>query len=125
MNFARRVFFIAGLLGTLVLAPCYFLETRIGRDFPPPITHPDSFYGFIGVALAWQFLFFFVARDPIRLRPVMPMAALEKVAFGIAVVLLYVQGRVAVPVLGAGLADLVFAVLFFAGWRVTRFEAGA
>jgi hypothetical protein len=125
MTFAKRVYFVAGLLGTLVLAPCYFFEDRIGRDFPPPITHPDYFYGFIGVALVWQFLFFVVARDPVRLRPVMPMSVLEKLAFGIAIVVLYVQGRVAVPVLGAGLADLTFAVLFFLAWRATRSEAGA
>jgi hypothetical protein len=41
MTFAKRVFLIAGVYGVLVLAPQYFLEARIGRDFPPPITHPE------------------------------------------------------------------------------------
>ncbi len=125
MNFAKRVFFIAGVLGVLVLAPMYFLEERIGRDLPPPITHPENFYGFIGVALAWQILFFIIARDPLRLRSVMPVAMLEKLAFGIPCVVLFVQGRVVMPVLGAGIADLTFAILFFLAWRSTNEAAGA
>ena len=56
MIFAKRVFFIAAVLGVIVLAPQYFMEAKVGRDFPPPITHPEHFYGFIGVALAWQML---------------------------------------------------------------------
>jgi hypothetical protein len=64
--FARRVFTLAGLYGVLVLVPQYFMEDQVGRDFPPPITHPENYYGFIGVALAWQVLFFILARDPVR-----------------------------------------------------------
>ena len=35
MTFARRVFRIAAVYGVLVLAPQYFMEERVGRDFPP------------------------------------------------------------------------------------------
>ena len=119
MQFARRVFTIAGIYGLLGLTPQYFLEARIGRDFPPPITHPEHFYGFIGVALAWQVLFFVVARDPIRYRGVMLPAILEKVSFGAAALVLYAQHRLAFPIVGAGILDLVFAVLFFVAYRRT------
>jgi hypothetical protein len=119
MAFAKWVFIVAAILGILVLAPSYFLEARIGRDFPPPITHPEHFYGFIGVALAWQVLFFIIARDPVRYRGAMIPAILEKVTFGAAAVALYAQGRLAVPVLGAGILDLVFAALFFVAFRAT------
>ena len=119
MTFARRVFLIAAVYGVLVLAPQYFMETKVGRDFPPPITHAEHFYGFIGVALAWQVLFLVIARDPVRFRPVMPVAALEKLAFFVAAVVLYVQGRLAALVLGAGLIDLVLALLFLAAFRFT------
>ena len=51
---ARWVFLVAGVYGVLVVLPQYSLEARIARDFPPPITHPEYFYGFIGVALAWR-----------------------------------------------------------------------
>ena len=71
MVFARRTFLIAGVYGLLALVPMYFLEGRIGRDIPPPITHPEYFYGFIGVAVAWQVAFLVIARDPVRFRPLM------------------------------------------------------
>ena len=119
MTFARRVFLVAAVYGVLALVPQYFLEARIGRDFPPPITHPEHFYGFVGVALAWQVLFFVVARDPARLRPVMPVAVLEKVAFGVVAVVLFLAGRLHPLMLGAGLIDLVLAALFLAAWLRT------
>jgi hypothetical protein len=113
MRFARIVFNLAGVYGVLALAPQYFLEQRIGRDYPPAITHPEHFYGFIGVALAWQLLFFVIARDPVRMRPAMLPAIVEKLAFGIAAPVLYAQGRVVAAVLGFGIFDLVLATLFF------------
>jgi hypothetical protein len=119
VTFARRVFRIAAVYGVLVLAPQYFMEERIGRDFPPPITHPEHFYGFVGVALAWQLLFLLIARDPARYRAAMPVAVLEKLAFGGPAVALYLQGRLAAPVLAAGLIDLLFAALFVAAYRLT------
>ena len=119
MSFARRVFLIAAIYGVIVLVPQYFMEDKVGRDFPPPITHPEHFYGFIGVALAWQILFFMIARDPVRYRGAMLPAILEKLAFGIAAVVLYAQGRLVAPVLAAGIIDLIFATLFFLAYRAT------
>jgi hypothetical protein len=120
VRFARTVFNAAGIYGVLVLLPQYFMEERIGRDFPPPINHPEHFYGFVGVALAWQVLFFVIARDPVRLRPAMWPAILEKLSFGLAAIVLFTQGRIAPLLLGAGLLDLVLAALFFAAWRATH-----
>ncbi len=119
MTFARRVFLIAAVYGILALGPQYFMEAMVGRDFPPPITHPEHFYGFIGVALAWQLLFIVIARDPVRFRPAMPVAVVEKVSFGAAAVVLYLQGRLAAAVFAAGLVDLVLAALFLAAFRLT------
>ena len=45
MKFAKIVFLVAGIYGLIVLLPLYFLEERTGRDFPPPITHPEYYYG--------------------------------------------------------------------------------
>jgi hypothetical protein len=47
----------------VVLLPMYFLEGRIGLDSPPPITHPEYYYGFVGVAVAWQAALLVIARD--------------------------------------------------------------
>jgi uncharacterized membrane protein YuzA (DUF378 family) len=68
MRFARYIFTFAGIWGLVVLTPLYFNFDLVGRLYPPPVTHPDFFYGFIGVATAWQFAFLSIGPDPIRLQ---------------------------------------------------------
>jgi len=115
MVFARWVFGVAGVYGIAVLLPQYFLEERVGRDYPPPITHPEFFYGFVGVALAWQVAFLIIARDPARYRPLMLAAVLEKFSFGVTTVVLFAQERLAAPLV-FGVIDLVLGVLFVAAY---------
>ena len=57
MRFAKYTFLVAGVYGLLALAPQYFLERLNGEMYPPPINHPEYYYGFVGVALAWQIAF--------------------------------------------------------------------
>jgi len=121
-RFAKRVFLVAGIYGVLIVLPQYSLEARIARDFPPPITHPEYFYGFIGVALAWQVAFLLIARDVQRYRLIMLPAILEKVTFGVAAILLYVNGRVAGSLVAGGIVDLVLAALFALAFHATRVE---
>jgi hypothetical protein len=116
MRFARRVFLIAGILGLIVLTPQLFLEARVGQDYPPAVTHPEFYYGFVAVGLAWQVLFLVVATDPARFRPVMIPALLEKFGFGAAVLALYLSQRVAAVVLGFALIDVLLGVLFVAAY---------
>jgi hypothetical protein len=118
-RFARRVFLVAGIYGVLVLLPQYSIEEMIGRNYPPPITHPEYFYGFIGVALAWQVAFLIIARDVRRYRPLMLPAILEKVTFGVAAVLLYANGRVTGSMAAGGIVDLMLAFLFALAFRAT------
>ena len=112
MKFAKRVFLIAGIYGLMVLLPLYFLEAKTGRDYPPPITHPEYYYGFIGVTLAWQILLLVISTDPVRYRPIMIMPMLAKTSFVIAVTILFLQGRVAAMTLGASMIDLLLVALF-------------
>lgn len=119
-KFAAAVFLVAGIYGIAVLFPQYFLEKKLGVDFPPPITHPEQFYGFVGVALAWQFVFLLIARDVERYRLVMLPAILEKLSFGIAALVLHAQGRVAAMVAGVGSIDLTLAVLFALAFHASR-----
>jgi hypothetical protein len=112
MIFARSVFLIAGVYGLMILVPLYFLEGWIGRDQPPAITHPEYFYGFIGVAVSWQVAFLIISRDPGRFRPLMIPCVLEKATYAIAVVALFATGRLSGQMLVSGLIDLAIGVLF-------------
>lgn len=122
MKFARLVFMIAGIWGLVVLFPMYFLEERIGRDLPPPINHPEYYYGFVGIALSCQVFFLILSRDPIRYRPMMIAAVLEKAAFGVAVLVLSFQERVPFLILVAAIPDLILGVLFFVAFLKTPSE---
>lgn len=119
VTLARRIFLVAGSYGLLALVPQYFLEGRTGRDFPPPITHPEYYYGFVGVALAWQVVFLIVARDPVRFRLIMLPAVIEKLGFGVPAVVLYLQGRLSNVFLGFGIIDLILATLFLVAFSAT------
>ena len=119
MKFARVLFTVAGIYGIVALFPQYFAEKLIGRRFPPAITHPEYFYGFIGVVLVWHVLLLAIAGEPLRYRPLMLLAFAEKFVFGVPTVLLYVQGRVALPILVAALVDLAFGVLFVVAYKIT------
>jgi hypothetical protein len=126
MRFARWVFSIAGVYGVISIAPLYFMEQTISRQDPPPVTHPMFFYGFVGVTLAWQLLFFAIAREPARLRPVIPFAVIEKLSFGIGAMVLYRQGRLDHGDLYFGGIDLALALLFSLCWlRLPRRETEA
>jgi hypothetical protein len=116
---ARFSFLVAGLVGVLFVAPMYFLESRIGRTDPPAITHPEYFYGFVGVTLVWQLFFLVIASDPIRFRPLMLVAVLEKISYGLAAPMLFVLGRARIDTFAAGVVDLGFAVLFTVAHRMT------
>ena len=124
-RFARRVFTVAGIYGLIVMVPQYFLAARISRDTPPAITHLEYFYGFIGLAVAWQFVFLLIGRDPERYRPLMIPAVLEKLAFGVPAIVLYLQGQLPGTVLFFGLLDLTLGALFVASWRATADTAHA
>ena len=120
MTFAKRVFLIAGIYGTLVIAPQLFLEARFSRENPPAITHPEFYYGFVATALAWQVAFLIISRDPVRYRPLMPAMLIEKGLFAAAIPVLFAQGRVPALLLLFAAIDAVFGVLFWMAWRRTR-----
>jgi hypothetical protein len=124
MQFARWLFRIAGIYGLLALLPQYFLEEQVGRDYPPSITHPEYFYGFIGVAVAWQVAFLIIGQDPVRFRPLMIAAVLEKATFGFAVLALFAGQRTPVTLLAFGIIDLVLGVLFLVAFRRTPSRSG-
>ena len=123
MRFAKWVFLLAGVSGILMVVPPYFLERKTGEDYPPPMTHPEYYYGFFGVTLAWQFLFLVIASDPVRYRRAMLPAMLEKAGFAVAIPILYAAGRVAAVWIGFASLDAAWLVLFVFAYLRTPREA--
>ncbi len=97
MKFAKTVFWVAGIWGLLVLTPLYFMFDLIGRNDPPPITHPGFFYGFV----------------------VIP-SILEKVSWGAPVIVLVLQGRMHKSDLVFAGTDLLLGLLFAIAYFKTR-----
>ena len=120
MKFAKIVFWIAGIWGLLVITPLYFLFDIIGQKDPPPITHPGFFYGFVGCALAWQVAFCFIARDPVRYRPLILPSILEKVTYSVAIVTLVLQGRTNPRDLVFAGTDSLLGILFVIAYFKTK-----
>ncbi len=120
MKLAKWVFRIAGIYGVLIIAPMYFLESKFNLDYPPPITHPEYFYGFVGVTLAWQILFLVIAGDPLRFRNAMPVAMFEKLSYVVAIVWLYSLQRVSGLILSFGIIDLLLGLLFIVAYIKTK-----
>lgn len=110
---AKILFRIAGIWGLLLLTPIFFLRDRIGIAAPPPITHPEFFYGFLAVSLVFQILFLLIASDPIRYRPVMPIAALEKILYAAFIYWLVATHQSYSSRAIFATIDLILGVLFF------------
>lgn len=120
MTFSKWVFVGAGVWGLLVVPPLYFLYNTVGRMNPPAITHPEFYYGFIAVTLAWQLAFFVIASDPVRFRLLMLPAICEKMFYVVTLVTLSIQGRIAASQLPFGAVDFLLGALFLAAFLKTK-----
>jgi hypothetical protein len=119
MKTVRWIFLIAGIYGVLALIPVIFAELY----GPPVVAAPEFYYGFAFLALVFQFIFFAIARDPVRLRVLIPICILEKLAFFGPSVVLYAMGRLHMggPFIGA-LIDGVLMLFFTFAWFKSRAE---
>ena len=116
-RFARVVFTIAGIWGILIMTPLYFTLDAVNRAYPPPITHPDLYFGFIDVTLAWQVAFLVIGRNPVRHRTIMLAGILEKALYVTTMTVLYLQGHLvlgqaAVVIVPDGTLGLLFIAAF-------------
>lgn len=120
MRFSKIVFVVASAWGVLVLTPLYLMFDEIGRQDPPLVTHPEFYYGFAGAALAWQFAYFLIGRNPARFRPMMLVGVFAKMSYFVPVTLLYLHGRMSARMFTWSAPDSLFAVLFLAAYFKTR-----
>ncbi len=111
MKFARVVFWLAGGMGALALIPLY-------------LTPGDPmYYGMLATLVAWQIAFFFIGKEPVRFRPLMIPAFLEKALWMITLAFLYTQGKVPASDLAAnaathGVLGVLFAVAYARTGRI-------
>ena len=127
MRFAKIVFIAAGVWGIIVLTPLYWLVDVTGRAYPPPANHPQFFYGFLSVAMAWQIAFLVIGANPARFWPLMFPSVIEKFGHVTTVAVLYSQARIPTVDAQAAVPDLVLGVLFviaLARTRATKTAAG-
>ena len=114
MKFAKYTFRIAGIYGLLVLLPQYFIEA--GGGLGAPITHPEFYYGFLGVAVAFQLVFLAIASDPKKYRLFILPSIVEKFSFAVAVAILYLKGRTGGQIVAGAAIDAILGVLFVVCW---------
>ena len=91
----------------------------VAEATPGGLNHPEYYYGFLGSALVMQLVYLATGRDPVRFRPLMPIAALAKAAFFATILILWLQERVPAPALEFASVDALLAFAFLHAWRVT------
>ncbi len=108
MKFARIVFAVAGGLGLLAIIPMYMA----------PGTY--RYYGVLGPLVAWQLVFFLIASDPLRYRPIMLPAMLEKALWVLTLIFFYFRGTITpVQVLASTIPHFLLGSLFVAAFFKT------
>ena len=109
-NFPARMFRWAAIYGVIVLVPLYFT--------PLPRVGGEVVFGFVGLALVFQGVFWTIGGDPARYHALMPYAVAEKLVFAVPCLALWLQGYPVTPpvALFAGI-DLLLGLGFFVAWR--------
>jgi hypothetical protein len=120
MRLARFVFIGAGIWGIAVLTPLYWLVDISGRHYAVPTDYPQFFYGFIGVAIAWQIAFLMIGSNPARFRTFMIPAMLEKFGYVSTLLFLYSQSRISALDMQPAIPDGLLGLLFVAAFLRTR-----
>lgn len=118
-KFVKRTFLVAGIYGILVLLPMFFTKASFEVDFPPVITHPEFYYGFVGCAFAWQIVFLIISKDPVKYRLLIIPAILEKYIFAVIVGILYVTEGMNQNILAGASVDFILGTLFIISFYKT------
>jgi hypothetical protein len=120
VKFARIVFSIDGIWGFVVTLPLYFAYGFIGHRSPPAITHPEVYFGFVGVTLAWQLAFLLIGVDPVRFEPIMIPSIGEKLSYVLGIAALLLSRRISASQAAQSVPDLILLPLFIATFFKVR-----
>ena len=118
MRFATWTYRLAAAWGVLVLAPLLVMRKALEAQ-STPFTHVEYYYGFLAVALVFQLVFFMVSRDPVRLRPLMPITALEKWSWGAVAWIAFAKGLTQQGVVFFATVDMAIGLVFLVAWTRT------
>jgi len=119
MRLTKIWFAIAGWWGIVSLTPLFFLYNQVGLKNPPALTHPEYYFGFLAIALAWQFGFLVLSHDPVRYHAMMLPAALEKIGYALCCFVLVARHLSGGGIAAFGALDLLFGLGFLAAFRNT------
>jgi len=120
---AKLIFRVAAILDILALTPILFFPNRIGNPVPRPLTEPEYFHGFLAYALIFALLFLVIASNPIRYRPVMWIAIVQKFVYPIAIFGLLSTHRAPPAKSFYAGTEFLFALLFILALIKTPKEA--
>jgi hypothetical protein len=123
MRFAKVVFIAGGVWGIAALAPLYWLVDISGRRYAAPTDYPQFFWGFMSVALAWQCAFILIGSNPVRFRPLMVPAIVEKFGFIATLAVLLGRGRIPAADAAAAIPDAAVGLLFIVAFAATSSRA--
>lgn len=121
----RRIFQTAWIWGVVTLTPMFFLEPQVNQASGRAITHPEYYYAFIALALVFQAIFFLLARDPLRYRPLMLVSIFEKAAFAVPAAVLVALGRADPGILFFAATDAILGAAFAWAFFRTHDPGGA
>jgi hypothetical protein len=119
IRISRNIFRISGVYGILILAPQLFRE----RSFDTAgihLSHPEFFYGFFLVSLAFQVLFIIISTDPLRYRSTMIACFIEKGGHFISCLWLFLHNRVSAEMFLVSSPDALMLCLFIYSYRITQ-----
>jgi hypothetical protein len=118
VKLSRNIFRVSGVYGILILCPQLFREKAFTID-GIVMNHPEFFYGFFLVSLAFQIVFLIISTDPVKYRPVMLACFIEKGGYFISCMFLFLHGRIAPVMLIASAPDALMLSLFIYSFFVT------
>ena len=118
VKISRTIFLVSAIYGILILTPQLFRESAFSTK-DVPLGHPEFFYGFFLLALAFQILFIIIAADPVRYRPAMAPAFIEKSGHAISCIALFLQHRLAKDMFLVSMGDAVMLLLFIYCYIIT------
>jgi len=120
MRFAKVVFVGGGIWGFAIVTPLYFLRHTVLQQHPSLATDPGFFYSFLAVTMAWQLAFLVIGFDPVRLRPLMIPAMVEKFGYVLTMGILWMGGQTPASEALLAVPDCALGVLFMVAFAKVR-----